>query len=226
MLLIVYRKGMKMRNKLKILFFFFIITLVSLGCIESQKLPVLNETKTATPEPTSEQKSPAYNETKPLQINDTFETWSRGYYSNSSYRKAYFRVISNYSAWNAFLEEQGYFYYIYGRGPMRLEGELFPGLSATPKTVGPSDFNEYFIIAAMMGHQGGRGPEIEITNISRINKTVNVTVRLYKPSFGESVETDPYHIVIVKRELLPLGNSTFVFTDTEGKELGKVEVIE
>ncbi len=40
------------------------------------------------------------------------------------------------------------------------------------------------------------------------------------------VESAPYHIVIVKKELMPEGNSTFVFMDTEGKELGKIEVRE
>jgi hypothetical protein len=76
----------------------------------------------------------------------------------------------------------------------------------------------------MMGHQGIRSPEIEIKNINRINNIVNVTVRMYKPSSGLMVESAPYHIVIVKRELLPKGNATFVFSDTEGKKLGIVEI--
>jgi hypothetical protein len=76
----------------------------------------------------------------------------------------------------------------------------------------------------MMGWQTTEGPEIEIKDISRLNNTVNVTVRMYKPGYGNAVISSPYHIVIVKKELLPRGNSTFVFTDTEGKELGKVEV--
>lgn len=212
-----------MKNKLKIVFLLFIITTISLGCIESQKLPVPNETKIATPKPTSsptEQKLPSYNETKPLIINDTFETWSRGYWSNLSYKQTYFRVITNYSSWIAFLDDQGY----HGRVGMRLEGELFPGLGVMPKTIASADFNNYFIIAAMMGYKTEMSPEIEIENINISNNIVNVTVRMYNPSFGETVESAPYHIVIVKRELLPAGNSTFVFIDTDGKRLGKVEV--
>jgi len=34
------------------------------------------------------------------------------------------------------------------------------------------------------------------------------------------------HIVIVKRKILPKGNSTFVFIDTKGKELVKLEAKE
>ncbi len=88
-----------MRNKLKILLLLFIIIITaSLGCIESQKLFTPNETIATTPVPLSsvaEQKSPSYNETKHLQINNTFETWSRGYWSNLSYKQTYFRVITN-----------------------------------------------------------------------------------------------------------------------------------
>lgn len=76
------------------------------------------------------------------------------------------------------------------------------------------------------GYVGIRGPEIEIENISRINSIVNITVRMYKPHIGESATSAPYHIVIVKREVLPAGNSTFVFIDTEGKKLRRVEVNE
>ncbi len=209
-----------MRNKLKVLFLFFVITVVSLGCIESQKLPDPNETEIATPEPTistTEQKMPAYNITETLKINDTFMTWSRGYFSNSSYKQPYFRVITNYSAWNAFLDEQGY-----RRMGGIFEGELYPGINAWPETITSTDFNDYFIISAMMGYQSKWSPEIEIKNISRINKTVNVTVRMYKPSSGGAVVTFPYHIVIVKREVLPIGNSTFVFMDTEGKKLESI----
>ncbi len=106
------RKGMKMRNKLKIAFLLCMIIVVSLGCIESQKLPDSNETKITT----SEQKLPVYNETNPLKINDTFETWSRGYYSDVSYEHSFFRIIKNYSEWTIFLDNQ------------MLEGTLFPGI--------------------------------------------------------------------------------------------------
>ncbi len=191
------------------------ITVAALGCIESQKLPNSNETKIATLEPTPEQKLPSYNETQPLKINDTFETWSRGYYSNISYEHSYFRIIKNYSDWTGFLDNH------------RLEGTLFPGIGVKPKTINPTDFKDNFIIAAMMGLKGKtEGPEIEIKNINRINNTVDVTVRMYEPTAGASAMSSPYHIVLVKRELLPLGNSTFVFIDTEGKRIGKVEVNE
>ena len=211
--------------KIKFLIFsLFVVIALFLGCIESKKLPAVNVTETTTPAPvtsTTEQKLPAYNETESLKINDTFETWSRGYWSNSSYKQLYFRVITNYSAWIAFLDEQGY----YGRDGHRLEGQLFPGLDVMPKTIAPADFNNYFIVAAMMGLIGiAEGPEIEIKNISRLNNVVNVTVYVYRLGPGADVTSEPYHIVIVKRELLPIGNSTFVFVDTEGKRLGKVEV--
>ncbi len=213
------RKGMKMRNKLRIVFFFCMIMVVSLGCIESQKLPNSNETKIVTPSVT-DQKLPVPNETKPLKINDTFETWSRGYWSEdirniSTSDKPYFILITNYTEWKSFLEYQS-----------NLDGTLFPGMARSPKTIKPEDFNENFIIAAMKGYVGVRGPEIEIENISRLNSIVNITVRMYKPHIGESATSAPYHIVIVKREVLPAGNSIFVFTDTEGKLLKKLEVNE
>ncbi len=214
------RKGMKIRHKLEIVFLIFIITVAVLGCIESQKLPNSNETKIATPEPTPEQKLHTYNETKPLRINDTFETWSRGYLSKdirniSTSDKPYFILITNYTEWKSFLEYQSY-----------LDGALFPGMAISPKTIRPEDFNENFIIAAMKGYVGVTGPEIEIENISRINITVNITVRMYKPHIMEMATSAPYHIVIVKRDVLPAGNSTFVFMDTESKLLGRVEVNE
>ncbi len=223
------RKGMKMRHKLEIVFLIFMITVAALGCIESQKLPDSNETKIATPEPTPEQKLPAYNETKPLKINDTFETWSRGYTASYNEGQPYFRVITNHNEWIKFLTDQRYFKGLAEGGrPMNfmLEGELFPGIGVIPKTINPDDFKDYFTIAAMMGLRGKTGPEIEIKNISRINNTVNVTVRMYEPTAGAAAMSSPYHIVIVKRELLPLGNSTFVFIDTEGKRIGKVELNE
>ncbi len=219
-----------MKIKLLIVSFFIVIMVSSLGCIGSKKLPPYNETKTATPEPTSsvtEQKLPAYNETEPLKINDTFETWSRGYWSNLSYKKSYFRVITKYSEWNDFLDEQGYFAWLRGEEGMRLEGTLFPGLNKMPNTITSTDFNNYFIVAAMMGIKSvAEGPEIEIKNISRINDVINVTVRMYDPRGGAAVVSAPYHIVIVKRELMPMDNSTFIFVDTEGNRLGKVEIKE
>lgn len=189
----------------------FVIIVAFTGCIGSQKPHVLNETNIATPEPVStstEQESSAFNEMKPLKINGTYETWSRGYYANYTDWNPSFKVITDYSKWSEFLDERGY--------PRYLEGELFPGLNAMPKKIETEDFNNYFIIAAMMGYQGKLSPEIEIKNINRINDTVNVIVRMYKPSAGASVMSSPYHIVIVKRELLSAGNSTFDFIDTEG----------
>ncbi len=223
--------------RIKFLIFFLLFAVVaSLGCTESPKSPAPNETKITTPAlfPT-EQKLPSYNETKPLKINDTFETWSRGYNANYYDWNPFFKVITNYSAWIAFLneqesflDEQGYFAWL-RKGPegppWRLEGTLFPGPTVIPRAIEPADFNNYFIIAAMMGLKGfTEGPEIEIINISRINGTVNVTVRMYDPTAGATAMSSPYHIVIVKREILPKGNSTFVFTDTEGRKLGIVEI--
>lgn len=217
-----------MRIKFFIITLFVLALIASLGCIESQKLPTPNEIKIITPEPTlppTEQKLPAYNETKPLKINITFETWSRGYWSNLSYEHSYFGVITNYSEWNAFLDEQGYFVWLREGGPMRLEGTLYPGLNIKPKTITSADFNDNIIITAMMGMKTfAEGPEVEIKNISRINNVINVTVRMYDPRRGAAVISAPYHIVIVKREMLPTGNSTFVFKGTEGMELGKLYV--
>ncbi len=219
----IINNGVKMKNKLKIVILFFIITTISLGCIESQRLPVPNETKISTSPPTpsiTEQKLPAPNMTEPLKINDTFVNWSRGYYSNYYETRPYFKVITNYSDWIGFLDEQR-------KGESeRLEGTLFPGPAVIPRTMEPVDFNNYFIIAAMMGYKTKLKPEIEIKYINRMNNVVNVTIWLYNPSFGEASTSSPYHIIIVKRELLSIRNSTFVFTDTEGKRLGKVEVNE
>ncbi|NJD76355.1 MAG: hypothetical protein FIB08_04570 [Candidatus Methanoperedens sp.] len=214
-----------MRAKLKIFLLFFIVMMVFSGCIEPQRPPGSNETTIATSEPTPDQ-MPAYNETMPVETNATFETWSRGYWSNLSYEQTYFRIITNYSEWNEFLDNQGYFAYIRGEEGMRLEGELFPGGGNRPKTIEPAEFNNYFVLAAMMGLRGHLEDEIEITNIRKVNNIVNVSVRMYKPSFGAGVESAPYHIVIIKREILPKGNSTFVFIDTERKELGRVEIRE
>ncbi len=99
--------------RIKFLIFFLLFTIVaSFGCIESTKSPASNETNITTPAPTlfpTEQKLPSYNETKPLKINDTFETWSRGYYANYDDWNPFFKVITNYSTWIAFLNEQGTF---------------------------------------------------------------------------------------------------------------------
>lgn len=134
-------------------------------------------------------------------------------------------MITNYSEWNEFLEDQGYFAWLRGEAPKSLEGRLFPGENIKPKGIALSDFEEHFIIAAMMGFKPiAHGPEIEIKNISRLNTVVNIFVRMYDPGKGVDVLSAPYHIVIVKKELLPKGNSTFVFIDTEGKELEKIEV--
>ena len=202
-----------------------VIILTSSGCLESKKSPVPNETKNATlvPSPNiTEQEPPVNNETKLLKNNDTFETWSRGYMSNTSDDRPYFKVITNYSDWNEFLDNQDPWFM--GIDTMSLEGELFPGINIIPMNISPDDFNNYFIITALMGMQGYVGPEIEIKNISRSNNIVNVTVLFYKPGFGGAALSSPYHIVIVKRELLSERNSTFVFVSTEGKELEKMEV--
>ncbi len=47
---------------------------------------------------------------------------------------------------------------------------------------------------------------------------------MYNPTAGAAAMSSPYHIIIVKREILPKGNSIFVFTDTEGRKLGIVEI--
>lgn len=209
-----------MRINFFILFIICSIIVVSLGCIESKKNPAPIETQIATSEPpisTPEHGLFIPNETEFLKINDTFETWSRGYHANYTDWNPYFRVFTNYSKWIEFLNEQEYGY------PRYMDGELFPGFDANPKKIESEDFNNYFIIASMMGYQGKESPEIEIKNISRINNTVTVTARMYDPGAGASVMSSPYHIVIVKREVLPKGNFTFVFTD-ESNKLGSVEV--
>ncbi len=218
---------MNMRVNFVIFSFFVIMAMTSLGCIESQRAPIDNLTPSAvettifTSEPkiSITEQIPVYNETIPVsKINITFETWSRGYWSNNpqSLREPYFRVITNYSQWIAFLNYEGY-----NNG--YLEGSIFPGVTNKSKTIKPDNFNNNIIIAAMMGLRAyAEAPEIEIKNISRVKDVINVTIRLYKPSFGAAEESNPYHVVIVKRDLLPRGNSTFVFISTEGKELGKL----
>ena len=207
-----------MRADLLVFSLVLLIILASIGCTENA-LSRKEEIVTSLPSPAIiEQKSLIPHETKPLDINLTFETWSRGYWSNLSYYQSYFRVITNYSAWNAFLDEQGY--------PGRLEGELYPGYAKNfiTRKIEHDDFDRHFIIAAMMGHRSKQEPEIEIKTISRLDSVVNVSVHIYESSIGNLVESAPYHIVIIKRELLPKGNSTFNFMDTEGKELGKVDI--
>lgn len=200
----------------------FVVILVT-GCIEPQKLPIPNETEIATPS-SAEQKLHVNNEEPPgIKINVTFETWSRGYYSNYSYERPYFRVITNYTKWRAFLNDQGYYIGPKGERSIILEGQLFPGLAMIPKTIETADFNKHFIIAAMMGYKTKVSPEIEIMNISRTNNTINVTLRMFEPSSGESAISAPYHIVIVKKDAMLMGNYTFVFSDTEGKKLGELE---
>ena len=214
-----------MRIKILLLLWFFVITAALTGCIESQKIsknnvtPSAGETQIATPEPSiTEPGLPAFNET-----NVDFDTWSRGYWSNTSYMEPYFRVITNYSKWDEFLNDQGYYAWLKG-GPMRLEGTLFPGGFQNPKTIMPDDFNDHFIIAAMMGLKPySEGAEIEIENISRINNAVNVTVRLYDRKGGAAVQSAPYHIIIVNKEQIPEDNITFDFIDIEnGRVLARI----
>lgn len=218
-----------MRAKFLIFSLFILIIVVLTGCLDSQKSPVSNEIIIATPDimpsPT-EKKIPVYNETKTVEISVFFETWSRGYYSNLTYEHPYFRVISNYDEWRAFLEEQGYSDYLARGGSYRLDGIIFPGQGVTPKTIMSADFNDYFIIAAMMGRIGrAEGPNIEIINITKVNNVINVKVRRVY-GYGALTYSSPYHIIMVKREQLPIGKFTFDFMDTEGKELGKVEMRE
>ena len=228
------QEGMNMRNKLEILLLALIIMTVSSGCIEPQIPPGSNETNITSPAP--DQKSPTYNETeiaRPsiteqespayIKTNVTFETWSRGYYSNMSHTQHYFRVITNYSEWNEFLEEQGYT----GEIATKLDGTLFPGLFTKPKNITSADFNDYFIMAAMMRRKPvAEGPEVEIKSINIANNIINVTVRMYESTVGAGIFSAPYHIIMVKRDLFPMKNLIFVFMGTEGKELGKVEVRE
>lgn len=193
---------MKIKNL--VLSLFVVILVTATGCIEYQKQPFTKETITAIPSVT-EQKLPAYNETQQLEINIPFETWSRGYDAKDYLLHPHFEVITNYSDWIRFLNNQG-----------PLEGQLFPGLGIAPKTIGPVDFNDDFIITAMMGKRGKRGPEIEILNISRINNVVRIIINKYDPGYGESVESAPYHIVLIKKELVP-DNSAINIIDTDAK---------
>ncbi len=208
---------MKIKSFISLLLIVIIVT--SPGCLESKKSPVPNETKNATPVPiftTPEQELSTSNGTH-LKINGTFETWSRGYYSNKSYKNSYFKVITNYEGWIAFLDEQGYSIGSKGERTMNLEGQLFPGLDKTPKIITSDDFKEYFIIAAMMGmRKNAEGPEIEIKNISRVNNIVDVTVSRYDPGVGSAIISAPYHIVLVKKEQIQ-ESSTFDFIDTQGR---------
>jgi len=187
-----------MKIKSFIFLLLIVIIVASPGCLESKRSPVPNETKNATSVPSpniTEQEPPVNNETKLLNINDTFETWSRGYWSKNSYEKTYFRVITNYSDWNEFLDQQSPWFIL---GNVSIEGQLYPGVGIIPRNISHDDFNNYFIIGAMMGMRGYVGPEIEIKNISRSNNTVNVTVFFYNPGFGGAALSSPYHIIIVK----------------------------
>ncbi len=209
-----------MKIKFLILSLFAVIAAAFLGCIDSKNMPVSNDTQTPPSEPvisTPKEKLPDIESQK---VDIAFETWSRGYWSNSSYDYPYFRVINDYNEWNDFLDEQGYFAWIRGKEGMRLEGSLYPGINIKPKNITSADFNDYFIIAAMMGMRGyAEGPEIEIENISGINSIVNVSVRLYDPRKGAAVVSAPYHVIIIKKQLIAQTNITFDFIDIENGRL-------
>lgn len=216
---------MNMRTKFIFFSLFVLIVAVSLGCIESQKLHAPNETEIVTPFPspyTTELQSPAYNKSESREINIRFETWSRGYYSNSSYYQPYFKVINNYSEWESFLNNQGYLAWQAGEGPLRLEGSIYPGIFTKPKVMKPSDFENYSIISAMMGRVSrAEGPEIEIKNITAVDNILKVIIS-FKLGPGADLESAPYHIVMIKKELLPNEKSIFDFIDIEGKLLARV----
>lgn len=201
-----------------LIFLLFVIIVAFTGCISSQKSNFFNDTKIATSEPiptTPEKETSAFNEIKPLKINNTFETWSQGYYSNKSYKNSYFKVITNYSDWIAFIDEQNYSVVPQDKKTVNLEGQLFPGLNKNPKIIKPADFHDYFIIAAMMGvRRSAEWPEIEIKNISKINNVVEVVISKNERGGGTTISA-PYHIVLVKKEQIPV-SSTFDFMDTQG----------
>lgn len=214
---------MKLKNF--VLSLFVVILVTASGCIESQELPAPNETEITTPFPAphaTEPKSPDYNISKPKEINITFETWSRGHYSNTSYYQPYFKIINNYSEWISFLDNQGYLSWQAGEGPLRLEGSIYPGIFTNPKVMKPADFDNYSIIAAMMGRVSrAEGPEIEIKNITAVDNILNVIVA-FKLGPGAAVESAPYHIVMIKKDQLPKKKSIFDFIDIEGKLLERV----
>lgn len=205
--------------------FFSLFVLIIVGCVESQKLPTPNETEIATPFPSpyaTELQSPAYNKSESVEIGIMFETWSRGYYSNISYYQPYFKVISNYSEWVSFLDNQGYLAWKAGEGPLRLEGSIFPGIFTKPKIMEPPDFYNYSVVAAMMGRiSRAEGPEIEIKNITAKDNILKVIIA-FKLGPGAAVESAPYHIVMIKKDQLTKEKSIFDFIDNEGKLLERV----
>jgi len=96
-------------------------------------------------------------------------------------------------------------------------------------TFSEDDFKEYILICAYFGAV----PTVElkvldkftIKKITAKDKFVEILVQLgkYNP-IGPEVVSAPYHIVKVKRDYFKEGKYLFVFKDTDGKELNRVEV--
>ena len=86
------------------------------------------------------------------------------------------------------------------------------------------DFKEYVLICAYFGYASSTRHKIKIKKIIKKNEIVDVVIQFRVPKYGEEQLTNPYHIVKVKRNYFEPGKYIFVFEDTTGKELNRVEI--
>lgn len=69
------------------------------------------------------------------------------------------------------------------------------------------DFEKKMVVAVFMGNRSSGGYEIEIIKISKTEKEIVVEVKEKEPppeSLQTMVLTQPYHIVVIKKSLLPV----------------------
>lgn len=84
-----------------------------------------------------------------------------------------------------------------------------------------NDFKNYILICAYFGKAPRTGYEIEIKKIVQKQNLIEITVSTKEPKYGLDMETNPYHVVKVKKDYLK-GKLTFIFRNTDGKELSEM----
>ena len=86
------------------------------------------------------------------------------------------------------------------------------------------EFKDYILICAYFGFAPSTRHEVEIKKIVKKDNMVEVIVQSKMPKYGEDKVTNPYHIVKVKRDYFEGGKFIFIFKDTNGRELNRVEI--
>jgi len=85
------------------------------------------------------------------------------------------------------------------------------------------DFKEYILICAYFGYAPSTGYEIEIKKIIKRDKVAEIIIQFITSKYGETQLTNPYHIVKVRRNYFE-NVGKFIFKDTNGRELYRVEI--